>query len=293
MILPFPSPPRRHSPFPHVAFSPPSHCVGILSPSVPSFFSSVAPHNSSSSGGRSPRVPGSLHLPTSLSGSSSLGTPTSLQPSSLSEDSIEQTDVAPSLFGAASYSPLYHYDENWTEFSVPPNATQSEASPVLPSQTSPTPASQAPFMPPSSLSSPLPTQSSPIPPSLSSPTPPTQPSPPPPQAPHIPRSAQSHPEDRNESHASQHSLFLARLLSLSSSLDFNSLHITVVCSNCELNPHADLGASLCYDYLNFGYCKHEYLTGICNYRHVPNNHIDAVVDRMQSGKVGVGRGAER
>ena len=116
---------------------------------------------------------------------------------------------------------------------------------------------------------------------------------PPPQAPHIPRSAQSHPEDRNESHASQHSLFLARLLSLSSSLDFNSLHITVVCSNCELNPHADLGASLCYDYLNFGYCKHEYLTGICNYRHVPNNHIDAVVDRMQSGKVGVGRGAER
>lgn len=78
---------------------------------------------------------------------------------------------------------------------------------------------------------------------------------------------------------------LHHLLKISQSYDFSQVSPTMICTNNELNPYAQPNAKLCYDFLNFGYCKRENRTGSCKYRHLAPDHIDAVMDRIFSGKV--------
>ena len=63
--------------------------------------------------------------------------------------------------------------------------------------------------------------------------------------------------------------------------------VLMTCTSYELNLHAQPHAQLCYDFLNNGYCRHE-RSGVCNYRHLPTDHIDAVIDAIFAGKVGSG-----
>ena len=78
---------------------------------------------------------------------------------------------------------------------------------------------------------------------------------------------------------------LHHLLMISQSFDLSQLSPAMICTNNELNPFAQPTAKLCYDFLNFGYCKRENRTGSCKYRHLAPDHIDAVMDRIFSGKV--------
>ena len=78
---------------------------------------------------------------------------------------------------------------------------------------------------------------------------------------------------------------LHHLLMISQSFSLSQLSPAMLCTNNELNPFAQPTAKLCYDFLNFGYCKRENRTGSCKYRHLAPDHIDAVMDRIFSGKV--------
>lgn len=76
------------------------------------------------------------------------------------------------------------------------------------------------------------------------------------------------------------------LLALSSKFDLNLLNLVMICNSVEHNPNASINARLCYDFLNTGVCKRESSTGICKFRHVLHDHIDAVIDKIRNGKVG-------
>ena len=79
---------------------------------------------------------------------------------------------------------------------------------------------------------------------------------------------------------------LQYLLSVSLPIDFSKYPLLMTCTSYELNLHAPPHAQLCYDFLNYGYCQYERTAGVCNYRHLPADHIDAVVDAIFAGKVG-------
>ena len=78
---------------------------------------------------------------------------------------------------------------------------------------------------------------------------------------------------------------LQHLLVISRAFDFSHVSPAMICTTNELNPFAQPNAKLCYDFLNFGHCKREERTGSCKYRHLAPDHIDAVMDRIFSGKV--------
>ena len=78
------------------------------------------------------------------------------------------------------------------------------------------------------------------------------------------------------------------LLAMSQKHDLSGLTAVMVCNHVELNPHAEADAQLCYDFLNTGECKRP--AGMCRFRHVCSDHIEAVVDRIRSGKVVLPRG---
>ena len=69
--------------------------------------------------------------------------------------------------------------------------------------------------------------------------------------------------------------------------DLSGLTAVRVCNHVELNPFAEPDAQLCYDFLNTGECRRP--AGMCRFRHVCSDHIEAVVDRIRSGKVGFPR----
>ena len=75
------------------------------------------------------------------------------------------------------------------------------------------------------------------------------------------------------------------LLYISRDYDFDALPVWIICTSYELNPHAASDAELCYDYLNNGECQREMAVGMCRYRHLPPDHIDAIVDQMVCGRV--------
>ena len=75
------------------------------------------------------------------------------------------------------------------------------------------------------------------------------------------------------------------LLALSSKFDLSMLSLVMVCNSVEHNPNASINARLCYDFLNTGVCKRESSAGICKFRHVLQDHIDAVIDKIRNGKV--------
>ena len=79
---------------------------------------------------------------------------------------------------------------------------------------------------------------------------------------------------------------LQYLISVSRDYNIDTLPVWIICTSIELNPHALANAELCYDYLNSGTCQRE-MAGICKYRHLPPDHIDAIVDQMISGKVDI------
>lgn len=74
------------------------------------------------------------------------------------------------------------------------------------------------------------------------------------------------------------------LLALSQKHDLSGLTAVMECNRVELNASADPDAQLCYDFLNTGECRRP--AGTCRFRHLSTDHIEAVVDRMRSGKVG-------
>ena len=61
----------------------------------------------------------------------------------------------------------------------------------------------------------------------------------------------------------------------------------MVCHAIDLNPDAPPTARLCYDYLNQGRCKRTEKGEVCRFRHLPADHIDAVVDKIRNGKMPV------
>ena len=77
------------------------------------------------------------------------------------------------------------------------------------------------------------------------------------------------------------------LLALSQKHDLSGLTAVMECNRVELNASADPDAQLCYDFLNTGECRRP--AGTCRFRHLSTDHIEAVVDRMRSGKVGFKR----
>ena len=77
------------------------------------------------------------------------------------------------------------------------------------------------------------------------------------------------------------------LLAMSQKHDLSGLTAVRVCNHVELNPFAEPDAQLCYDFLNTGECRRP--AGMCRFRHVCSDHIEAVVDRIRSGKVGFPR----
>ena len=76
------------------------------------------------------------------------------------------------------------------------------------------------------------------------------------------------------------------LLHLSINYDITKCNPRVAIANVELNSNAQYGAKLCYDFLNSGKCRREKKHGSCAYRHLPENHIHAIIERIRSGKVG-------
>ena len=82
-------------------------------------------------------------------------------------------------------------------------------------------------------------------------------------------------------------IFLHTLIRLSLPLCQNITNMTPVVSNIDLNPNARLGAKICYDFLTAGKCRREKKNGVCYYRHLPENHIQAIIDRIRSGRVGM------
>lgn len=79
--------------------------------------------------------------------------------------------------------------------------------------------------------------------------------------------------------------FLQSLLHLSSYYDISKCNPQIAIANVDLNPNADRSAKLCYDFLNTGKCRREKKHGCCAYRHLPENHIHAIIERIRSGKV--------
>ncbi|KAK8796807.1 hypothetical protein WA588_000933 [Blastocystis sp. NMH] len=77
------------------------------------------------------------------------------------------------------------------------------------------------------------------------------------------------------------------LLALSSKYDFSQLSIRMTCNACDLNPNALPNARLCYDFLNTGKCKRDAAGEVCRFRHLPPDHIDAIVDKIRNGKMPV------
>ena len=75
------------------------------------------------------------------------------------------------------------------------------------------------------------------------------------------------------------------LLAMSQKHDLSGLTAVRVCNHVELNPFAERDAQLCYDFLNTGQCRRP--AGMCRFRHVCSDHIEAVVDRIRSGKMPV------
>lgn len=80
--------------------------------------------------------------------------------------------------------------------------------------------------------------------------------------------------------------FLMYLIEYSKQFDFSSLTIIQRCSCYEFNTNALPSSNMCYDYYLTRECKHQKLLGICRYRHLPPNHIEAVITMMLTGKVG-------
>ena len=80
--------------------------------------------------------------------------------------------------------------------------------------------------------------------------------------------------------------FLMYLIEYSKQFDFSSMTIIQRCSCYESNTNALPSSRMCYDYYLTQKCKHQKLSGICRYRHLPPNHIEAVVTMMLTGKVG-------
>lgn len=78
------------------------------------------------------------------------------------------------------------------------------------------------------------------------------------------------------------------LLRLSSYYDISKCNPQIAVSNVDLNASATPDAKLCYDFLNSGKCRREKKHGSCSYRHLPLNHIHAIIERIRSGKVIVG-----
>ena len=76
------------------------------------------------------------------------------------------------------------------------------------------------------------------------------------------------------------------LLHLSTNYDITKCNPRVAIANVELNSNAQYGAKLCYDFLNSGKCRREKKHGSCAYRHLPEDHIHAIIERIRSGKVG-------
>ena len=82
-------------------------------------------------------------------------------------------------------------------------------------------------------------------------------------------------------------VFLNTLIELSSSFCPHPDEMTPVVSNVELNPYARDNAKICYDFLNGGKCRREKKNGLCYYRHLPDNHIQSIIERIRSGRVGM------
>lgn len=85
-------------------------------------------------------------------------------------------------------------------------------------------------------------------------------------------------------------VFLNNLIKLSAPFCPHISEMTPVVSNVELNPHARENAKICYDFLNGGKCRREKKNGLCYYRHLPENHIQSIVERIRSGRVGMREG---
>lgn len=53
------------------------------------------------------------------------------------------------------------------------------------------------------------------------------------------------------------------------------------CSKNEVNPFSSPQEKLCYDFQNHGFCKRNQEGKICRFRHLLQEHADAVRDRRR------------
>lgn len=57
-------------------------------------------------------------------------------------------------------------------------------------------------------------------------------------------------------------------------------HLTP-CSENEVNPFSNPQEKLCYDFQNHGFCKRNQDGKICRFRHLLQDHKDAIRDRKK------------